>query len=134
MQDSPSLRRSPLPRMAACGRGRLVASDGFDSTAVTLAFGLDNPIKVLAEVPADGSRGVSVRTKVEVHLRDPLDPTSLDDATLTLFDDRGATIPGSSAYEPLDSSVVFTPTLVLDEAATYWARLSGRHPERQRRR
>gem|GEM_PF-3237568 len=119
-----TLRSAEVPNGPEA-RLRLVAGDGFDSTTATLAFGLDNPIKVLAEVPADGSRGVSVRTQVEAHLRDPIHPSSLDDVVLTLFDAAGAVVPGVSGHEPVDSTVVFTPTSALNEAAIYWGTLYG---------
>lgn len=129
-----SLRSADVPNGPEA-RLRLVASDGFNSATTTLAFGLDNPIRVLAEVPADGASGVPVRTLVEAHLRDPIHPSTLQDVALTLFDASGAVVPGVSGHAPVDHTVVFTPTVDLDEASAYWARLSGAQvlPDGQRR-
>lgn len=119
-----TLRSAEVPNGPEA-RLRLVAGDGFDTTTATLAFGLDNPLRVLAEVPADGSRGASVRTRVEVHLREPFHPASFDDAALTLFDAGGSVVAGDSGHDPVDSTVVFTPTFELAEAATYRAGLAA---------
>ncbi len=106
-------------------RLRLVASDGFHSAVEELVFGLDNPAVLLALAPADGARGVPLRSLVQARLRDPLDPGMIDEGLLTLRDAAGRPVPGDGAYHPIDRTLIFTPTLALDQAATYQARLSG---------
>ena len=126
------LTRHTLPS-ALVGNGpeaqlRVVAMDGFDSGEANVAFGLDNPLTVLAVDPPDGAKGVAVRTLVQAKVRDPLDAASMDEATLTLFGVAGGGantfVAGDVGYEPIDRAVVFTPTLELTAATTYEARLS----------
>jgi hypothetical protein len=137
LMDSRATRHT-LPS-ALVGNGpdarlRVVAMDGFDTSTATLSFGLDNPPTVLALAPEDGAKGVPVRTTVQLRLRDPLDPTSVDGASLTLQAIAGVgaagvgsdvLIAGDVGYELLDRTLVFTPTAQLAEATTYEARLSS---------
>lgn len=114
-------------------RLRVVALDGFDGGEATVAIGLDNPLTVRAVDPADGARDVAQRTIVQAWPRDGLDPSTVDGAALTIVPVVGAgaaggatEVPGAVGYDPVDGSVVFTPTLELAAATTYEARLSAR--------
>jgi len=106
-------------------RLRVVANDGFNSTDATLAFGLDNPLEVLATYPRDGARDVPPGTLIQVVLRDPLDAASVSTNTLTLRDSQGQLVPGELTYLADSHTILLTPGQALRAAHTYEVRLSG---------
>lgn len=102
----------------------LVASAGaFADTVEVTVLPADTIAPVLTStLPVDGAEGVPVGTVVSVIYDEPIDPLSVNAATITLTDEAGAVVPATVAVAGNVASL--TPTAVLDTVTTYTAELT----------
>jgi hypothetical protein len=96
-----------------CGKGLFKANDpGFTA-------GCPAP-RVVAVHPVDGATGIPVYTTVTATYDEPLTSSSL-----TLADDAGRAVKGTTSCNSPCTTVTFTPTTRLKKGTTYTAQTSG---------
>ncbi|MGC6487126.1 MAG: Ig-like domain-containing protein [Planctomycetota bacterium] len=123
----------PIPTDAACSlvlRGgqdglRDVAGNVPADTTVTFTTSSDDELPEALLLPPADATGVARTSRMSVVFDAPMDPATLNSATLLFTDDLGAPIPGDLVLGGGDRVVTFTPATDLDPDAYYRIRVRG---------
>jgi hypothetical protein len=102
---------------------RLVASDGFNTTATEVDLGPGAPLAVLAVTPNRDARDVSPVTDVVVQLSAPLATAgrtaALEADRIRLVDADGTAVFADVEYQPTSRTIVLAPVGSLRPGARY---------------
>ena len=95
---------------------------GWDSVGSTVTGAPPLAVEV---IPADATQNAPVSQRVLFAMQQPLSPSSVNDATVRLFDGGGAVVPATPALSPNGLYISLRPNQNLTTSTDYRAEISG---------
>ena len=104
---------------------RVSATDGLRTTTTSAGpFTIDNPPLVGYVSPSPGATGVGINQTILAGFRDPMDPSTITNATFSLSGGPFGTVPGTVSYDTETHEARFIPQTSLAFSASYTATLT----------
>lgn len=119
--NSLTLNTDLIPQGSNC-RLSVSASDGFNTTVVTVNFTVANGLRVVGTIPASSANNVSITSSLQAQFGASLRSSSITSTVFTLTTGT-TTVGGTVGYDPLNKILRFTPLAELQYATTYTARI-----------
>jgi len=83
------------------------------------------PPSVLSVTPTNGTKGVAIKSPLVVVFSEPIDPATIDGATMTVSDSGGKPVNGTVAYNAATTTLTFAPLTPLAYFSNFTATISG---------